>query len=177
MKLSPKLEAAFNDQILIEFESVYAYLQMAADFDFDNWSGFATWMKAQSQEEWMHATKFTNFVLQRGGAVKLQALSAPKSGIASPLEAFERALEHEKRVSLSIHQLYQAAMAENDFSSLPLLQWFVNEQVEEEDTVNTIVERMRRVGSDNTGLLLLDRELASRPAGGAVGATSIVGGR
>ncbi len=164
MKLSPKLEAAFNNQILLEFESVYAYLQMAADFNFQNWSGFAQWMKVQSAEEWLHATKFTNFVLQRGGAVRLQALPAPKSGIETPLSAFERALEHEKKVSQSIHNLYQQAMAENDFSSLPLLQWFVNEQVEEEDTVSTIVEQMRRIGNDSTGLLILDRELGARSA-------------
>jgi len=165
MKLSPTLEEAFNNQILIEFESVYAYLQMAADLERENWSGFSAWMNAQSQEEWMHATKFTNFVLQRGGAVHLQALAAPRTGFASPLSAFEVALEHERRVSASIHALYAQAMNENDYASLPLLQWFVNEQVEEEDMVGRIVERLRKVASDNTGLMLLDRELSTRAAG------------
>jgi ferritin len=164
MKLSPSLEEAFNNQVLMEFESVYAYLQMAADLDHANWSGFSAWMNAQSQEEWLHATKFTNFVLQRGGAVHLQALAAPRSGFANPLEAFEVALEHERRVSASIHGLYAMAMSENDYASLPLLQWFVNEQVEEEDMVGRIVERLRKVGADNTGLMMLDRELAARPA-------------
>lgn len=165
MKLSETLQAAFNRQILMEFESVYAYLQMSADLEKENWSGFARWMHVQSQEEWVHATKFTDFVLQRGGAVRLEALAAPLTGFASPLEAFEAALGHERRVSASIHALYGQAMAENDFSSLPLLQWFVNEQVEEEDSVNRIVERMRKVGSDNTGLLILDSGISSRSPG------------
>lgn len=162
MKLSPTLEKAFNDQILVEFESVYAYLQLAADFDEKNWQGFSQWMQIQSQEEWMHATKFTNYVLQRSGVVRLQALPAPTYGFESPLAAFERALEHEKRVSLSINKLYAQVVAENDYSSLPLLQWFVNEQVEEEDNVGRIVERLRLVGDDNTALMFLDRDLASR---------------
>lgn len=164
MKLSPALEVAFNNQILMEFESVYAYLQMSADLDHQNWGGFAAWMHIQSQEEWSHATKFTQFVLQRGGAVRLQPLAAPDAGFASPLAAFERALEHERRVSQSIHNLYALVIAENDFASLPLLQWFVNEQVEEEDSVGRIVERMRVVGNDNTALLFLDRELGARAA-------------
>jgi ferritin len=167
MKLSTTLETAFNKQILMEFESVYAYLQMAADLEKENWSGFSRWMHVQSQEEWMHATKFTDFVLQRGGAVRLQPLAAPKTGFTSPLDAFEAALEHERRVSTAIHGLYAQAMTESDFSSLPLLQWFVNEQVEEEDTVGRLVARLRKVAPDNTGLLMLDREVGSRPPGAA----------
>lgn len=164
MKLSPTLEAAFNDQILLEFESVYAYLQLAADFEERHWSGFSQWMHVQSQEEWLHATRFTNYLLQRGGALRLRPVAAPTYGFDSPLAAFERALSHEKRVSAAIHDLYAKVSAENDYSSLPLLQWFVNEQVEEEDNVGRIVERLRLVGADNTGLLFLDRELAARPA-------------
>ncbi len=164
MKLSPALEKAFNDQVLLEFESVYAYLQLAADFDERNWPGFASWMNVQSQEEWLHATKFTDYILQRGNVVRLQPLAAPAYGFPAPLAAFERALEHEKKVSQAIHRLYAMAIAENDYSSLPILQWFVNEQVEEEDSVGRIVERMRLVGDDNTGLMFLDRELGSRPA-------------
>lgn len=164
MKLSPTLEAAYNAQILMEFESVYAYLQMAADLEYENWTGFSHWMHLQSQEEWGHANKFTHFVLQRGGKVTLQPLAAPGTGAVSPLAAFERALEHEQRVSQAIHNLYAKAAAENDYASLPLLQWFVNEQVEEEDMVGKIVEQMRKVGGDGTGLLILDRELAQRTA-------------
>ena len=170
MKLSPTLEAAFNAQILMEFESVYAYLQMAADLDHANWPGFAAWMHLQSQEEWMHATKFTDFVLQRGGRVKLEPLAAPQSDLSVPLTAFEHALGHEQRVSASISALYGQALGESDFASLPLLQWFVNEQVEEEDSVGRIVERMRAVGTDTTGLMILDRELAARRPVSSLGA-------
>jgi ferritin len=177
LKLSASLEAAFNDQILLEFESVYAYLQLAADFEERHWSGFSRWMNVQSQEEWGHATRFTDFVLQRGSAVRLRALGAPSSGFASPLEAFERALAHEKRVSAAIHTLYAKVMAENDYSSLPLLQWFVNEQVEEEDNVGRIVERIRLVGSDNTGMLFLDRELGARVPSADSPATGATPGR
>lgn len=167
MKLSPTLETAYNEQILMEFESVYAYLQMAADLEYENWSGFAHWMQLQSQEEWAHANKFTSFVLQRSGKVTLKPLSAPGSTTATPLAAFERALGHEQRVSQAIHNLYARVIAENDYASLPLLQWFVNEQVEEEDMVGKIVEKMRKVGDDNTALLILDRELAQRTAASA----------
>lgn len=169
MSLSPSLEAAFNSQIHIEFDSVYAYLQLSADFKERNLDGFSTWMHLQSQEEWEHAMKFTDFVLSRGGSVRLQAIEAPKSGFAAPIEAFERALAHEQRVTKSIHDLYARAMAESDFASLPLLQWFVNEQVEEEATVAGIVERLRMVGAEPTGLLFMDRELAARAAGGRGG--------
>lgn len=166
MRLSQTLEAAFNQQILIEFESVYAYLQMEADLEVLNWPGFARWMQLQSQEEWMHANKFTQFVLARGGRVQLEPLSRPQSGFRTPLEAFEKALEHERKVSASIHALYTKVLAENDFASLPLLQWFVNEQVEEEDMVGKIVDRLRAVGDNVTGLLFLDRELGTRAATG-----------
>lgn len=169
MKLSPALESAFNEQIHLEFESVYAYLQMAADLDAQSWSGFSTWMHGQSQEEWMHANKFTQFVLQRGNQVQLRGIGDPAAGLGSPLAAFERALEHERKVSQAIHALYAKAVAENDYASLPLLQWFVNEQVEEEDTVGRIVDRLRLVGNDNTGLMILDRELGQRPAASAAG--------
>lgn len=164
MHLSAKLETAFNDQIHLEFESAYVYLQLGADFEARNLHGFAHWMRAQSQEEWGHAMKFTTFVLDRGGSVRLQAIAAPESGFASPLAAFERALAHEQRVSKAIHDLYASALAESDFASLPLLQWFVDEQVEEERMVGDIVERLKMIGEDPTGLLFVDRELGSRTA-------------
>lgn len=164
MNLSTTLEKALNDQIRLEFESSYAYLQMAADFQRQNFEGFSSWMKLQSEEEWMHGMKFTEFVLDRGGAIKLQAISAPDADSGLPVEVFERALQHEQRVSKSIHALYGQALKEGDFAALPLLQWFVNEQIEEEATVDGIVERLRMVKSDSTGLLFMDGELGNRAA-------------
>lgn len=170
MNLSETLEKALNDQIRLEFESVFAYLQMAVDFQRDNLDGFAHWMRLQSEEEWAHAMKFTDFVLDRGGSVTLQTLAAPSGQASSPVEAFERALGHERKVSASIQSLYAQALKESDFAALPLLQWFVNEQIEEEAAVDGILERLRMVSDDSTGILFIDRELAARTASPAPGA-------
>lgn len=164
MKLSDTLCDAYNTQIQLEFESAFVYLQMAADFEHRNMTGFASWMRTQAGEEQTHAMKFLDFVLDRGGAVQLRGVPASPVTPATPLEAFEVALRHEQRVSKAISDLYAAAFKEQDFASLPLLQWFVNEQIEEESTVSKIVERLRMVGDDGTGLLFLDRELGQRPA-------------
>lgn len=161
MQLSPSLTQAYNDQVQLEFESSFAYLQMGADFELRSLPGMATWMRLQSQEEHLHAMKFIQFVLDRGG--KLQLAPTPDTVVAT----FEAALAHERRVTRAIHDLYAKALEEHDFASLPLLQWFVNEQVEEEATVSTILERLRMVGDDRTGLLFLDRELGQRSSAGA----------
>lgn len=162
MQLSRSLEKVYNDQIKLEFESVYAYLQLSADMERANFPGFAHWMQLQATEEWSHATKFTRFVLDRGGSVTLQPIEAPQSGVNAPLKAFELALQHEIRVTAAIHDLYRLATSEGDYASLPLLQWFVSEQVEEESSVGLIVERLRMVGEAPAGMLLLDRDLGSR---------------
>jgi len=164
MNLSDTLCDAYNAQIQLEFESSFVYLQMAADFEHRNMTGFASWMRSQAAEEHTHAMKFLDFVLDRGGAVNLRAIPASPATPATALAAFEVALRHEQRVSRAISDLYAAALKEQDFASLPLLQWFVNEQIEEEATVSKIVERLRMVGDDGTGLLFMDRELGQRPA-------------
>lgn len=168
MQLSPELTRAYNDQIQLEFESSFAYLQMGADFELRSLPGMAKWMRMQSGEEYAHAMKFIQFVLDRGAKLQLNALAAPAATPASVVATFEAALGHEQRVSKAIHGLYAKALAEQDFSSLPLLQWFVNEQVEEENTVSSILDRLRMVGDDRTGLLFLDRELGARTGVGAV---------
>lgn len=169
MQLSEALTAAYNDQIQLEFESSFAYLQMGADFELRSLPGMSNWMRLQSQEEYLHAMKFIQFVLDRGGKLQLKPIAAPSPTPDGVVEAFETALRHEKRVTKTIHSLYGAAMDEKDFASLPLLQWFVNEQTEEEATVSTIVDRLRMVGDDRTGLLFMDRELGQR-AGAATAA-------
>lgn len=168
MQLSPALLKAFNDQVRLEFESSFAYLQMGADFESRSLPGIGAWMRAQSGEEHTHALKFIQFVLDRGGKLELKALAAPAPTPDSVVGTFQVALSHEQRVTSAIHGLYAKALDEGDYSSLPLLQWFVNEQVEEENTVSTILDRLRMVGEDRTGLLFLDRELGAR-AGGAAG--------
>ena len=168
MQLSPELTKAYNDQIQLEFESSFTYLQMGADFELRSLPGMASWMRMQSTEEHVHAMKFIQFVLDRGGKLQLKSISAPGATPETVVGAFETALHHEQRVTKAIHGLYSQALNGQDYSSLPLLQWFVNEQVEEESTVSTILDRLNMVGDDRTGLLFLDRELGAR-----VGATDV----
>jgi ferritin len=167
MALSEELDEAFNDQIRLEFESMYVYLQMAAHFETVDLVGFASWMRLQAEEERAHAMKFFDFVIDRGSEVRLRALDAPKIDASSPLAVVEQALEHEKAVTASIHRLYQLADGESDYASFPLLQWFISEQVEEEATVSHIVERVRRAGDDQSAILLLDNELGARTGAGS----------
>ena len=162
MQLSKELTKAYNDQIQLEFESSFAYLQMGADFELRSLPGIANWMRMQSGEEHGHALKFIQFVLDRAGKLELKSIAAPGPTPDTVVATFEAALGHEQRVTKAIHNLYSLALTGQDYSSLPLLQWFVNEQVEEESTVSTILDRLRMVGEDRTGLLFLDRELGAR---------------
>ncbi len=172
MQLSPALTSAYNDQIQLEFESSFAYLQMGADFELRSLPGMGRWMRLQSSEEHLHAMKFIQFVLDRGGKLELKTLAAPHATPTTVVGTFEAALAHEQRVTRAIHELYKQALDGQDFASLPLLQWFVNEQTEEEATVSTILERLRMVGDDQTGLLFLDRELGARAPGADTGAAA-----
>ncbi|MDH3500337.1 MAG: ferritin [Acidimicrobiia bacterium] len=162
--MSEKLAAAYNEQITLEFESSHAYLQLAAYFADESLTGFETWMRMQAEEERAHAIKFFDFVLDRGNEVRLGAIAAPAAMPASALEAFEIALEHEQKVTTSIGDLLTLAEQENDAASYPLLQWFLNEQVEEEAVVGEIVDQLRFAGGNPAAILMLDRERASRPA-------------
>ena len=163
--MSPKLQDAYNDQITLEFASSYAYLQMAAFLDDANLPGFANWMRQQAEEERVHAMKFFDFVLDRGNQVELRSIPAPSSDYTSPLSAFEASLAHEQKVTASIHELYGQATNEKDFESLPLLHWFITEQVEEEATVSELIEQIAMAGDNGAALLLLDRELGTRLPG------------
>lgn len=162
MKLSQALQQAFNDQVNLEYASMYAYEQLSAFCAERNLPGFAHWMRAQAAEELQHARRFTDFLLDRGGSVTLQAVPAPASGIDSALAAFEDALSHEQQVSAAIQDLYRMAEAEKDYASYPLLQWFITEQIEEESSVGLIVERLRMAADNSSAVLMLDRELAAR---------------
>ena len=127
-----------------------------------NLPGFAHWMRTQSREELQHAMRFYDFVLERNGRVALQAIDAPLVEFGSPLEVFERALEHEQKVTAMINALYGLASRENDYASQAFLQWFVTEQVEEEKNAGDVVETLRMIGHSSEALFLLDRELGRR---------------
>ena len=160
--LSEKMEKALNDQIQAEMYSAYLYLSMEAYFQSINLNGFAAWMRAQTQEEMVHAMKFYDFICERGGKVILQAIDAPPSEWDFPLAAFERAYEHEQMVTARINDLVDVAIAERDHATNNFLQWFVAEQVEEEDSTNAVVEQVKLVGEAQGGLFMLDRELGQR---------------
>jgi ferritin len=162
MQMSTQLEAAFNRQITMELASSTSYLQMAAYLDGRGLTGMAGWMRAQAAEERDHALRFFDFVLARGNTVAIGAMEGPRSEFGSAQEVFENALSQEKLVSRTIAELYRLASDEVDAASFPLLQWFLQEQVEEESTVSEIIERLALAGSSGSALLQLDRELGSR---------------
>lgn len=155
---------ALNEQANKEFFSSYLYLSMSAFFDSKNLGGMAQWMKMQSEEEYEHAMKFYEFILRVGGEVKLGAIEAPKTNWDNPLQIFEESLEHEKFISKSIHEIMDLAIEENNHPTKSFLQWFIDEQVEEEDSVGQIVENFRMIGDSKGGLFMLDRELGARSA-------------
>lgn len=161
---SPKMQDAMNEQIQAELYSAYIYLGMAAYYDAVNLPGFAHWMRLQTQEEMAHAMKFYHFIYDRGGSVVLQAIEQPSSEYDSPLAAFEETLAHEQKVTARIHDLYALAVEEKDYASQSFLQWFVDEQVEEEKTASEIVEQIKMIQDSKMGLFMLDRQLAGRQA-------------
>ncbi len=170
--LSKKMEKALNDQIQAEIYSAYLYLSMEAYFQSINLTGFASWMRVQYQEEMAHAMKFYGYINERGGRVILQAIESPPSDWESPLAVFEATLEHEQKVTARINDLVDVAIAERDHATNNFLQWFVAEQVEEEDSANGVVEQIKLLGDAQGGIFMLDRELGQRtftPPGAAAG--------
>ena len=153
---------AINEQIKHEFDSAYLYLAMAVSFEESSLPGFAGWMYRQSEEETQHGRKFLKFLLDRGEHVQLLPLDQPPDSFRNALDAFEQALEHEKFITSRIHGLYELATRENDYPAQVLLNWFVEEQVEEEQTTSAIVDRLKLAGDEGAALLMLDGELARR---------------
>jgi len=160
--LSEKMLNTMNHQINRELFSAYLYLSMAAYFRSINLKGFANWMEVQCQEEMTHAQKFYNFIDERGGKAIMGAIEAPANTWASPLAAFEETLKHEQLVTSLINNLVKLSLEENDFASHSFLQWFVNEQVEEESSADDIIQQLKLVGNQGQGLFMIDRELGLR---------------
>lgn len=165
MKLNDKLAEALDTQITLELESSIAYLQLAIALEDADLPGMASWMRIQADEERGHADKFIDHVTARGNRPQIGAIPAPVDPGTEVVAAFEASLAHEQRVSESIRSLYRLAVDEGDIDSLPLLSWFVEEQVEEESTVSEILGRLKLIGNDGPGLLRLDEELGSRAPG------------
>ena len=171
--ISEKMQEALNGQLNAELYSSYLYLSMAAYFQDLNMGGCANWMRVQAQEEDMHAMKFYNFINERGGRVVLTTIDGPPTEWDSPLAAFEDAYRHELKVTALINDLVDLALTEHDHATNIFLQWFVTEQVEEEDSANEVVQKIKLIGEDKSGFFMLDQELGQRvftpPAAGAEG--------
>ncbi|MFP4380018.1 MAG: ferritin [Candidatus Sumerlaeia bacterium] len=160
--LNETMEKALNEQIQAETYSAYLYKSMEAYYLDQDLPGFANWMHQQTFEEMLHADIFFRFIDERGGRIKLLPIDEPGHDWDSPLAAFEASLEHEKYISGRINDLMNLAIKEGDHASNAMLQWFVKEQVEEEASVKTIVQKLKLVKSEGAGLFMIDQELAAR---------------
>jgi ferritin len=160
--LKKKVLKALTRQINEEMYSGYLYLSMESYFHSISLSGFATWMRVQAQEELYHGMKLYDFVHERGGRVILDAINRPDSKWTTPLIAFEQVMAHEEKVTALINELMDLATAEQDHATKIFLQWFVSEQVEEEASVGEVLNKLRLIQNDSSGLFMLDAELAKR---------------
>ena len=162
--MKTKVEKALKEQVHAEFFSFYLYLSVAAYFTAQHLDGFSHWMRIQAQEEFGHAMKLFDYLNERGGTVELMALDAPQKEWDSPSSAVEAVLKHEQYISNRINQIVDLATAENDHATTVMMHWYVNEQVEEEATADTLYHQVMMVEGSPHGLLMIDRELAGRPA-------------
>lgn len=160
--INEKLEKAFNDQINKELYSEYLYLSMQAYFERLNLKGFVNWMSVQVQEEHAPALGMFDYLNQRGGNVQLEAIDKPETDWESPLAVFEQVLEHEEYVTSRINALMDVAEETKDRAAMSFLNWYLKEQVEEEDNVGNVLATLKLIGDDKKALLMLDKDLATR---------------
>ena len=156
------MEEAINEQINREMYSSYLYLAMSAYSSAKGLPGFAHWFRIQVEEETIHAMKFFDYMNRQGANVKLKEIQAPPMEFGTPLEMFQKTLEHERFITRSIHELVDLAIAEKDHATNAFLQWYVNEQIEEEENDNDIIAKLKLVGDNVNSLYMLDNELSQR---------------
>lgn len=160
--ISSKIQDAINAQINAEFWSAYLYLSMGMHFEAEGHTGIANWFRIQFKEEQAHAEIFINYLLSRGGRVELKAIADVPTTWESPLAAYTDTLAHEEKVTALINNLYALAEAEHDYATRGKLDWFVSEQVEEEETAKSLIDRLKLIGDNGLALYMLDQELAQR---------------
>jgi len=160
--ISKKMEAAINDQMNFEIYSGYIYLAMGAYMDSLDLAGFANWMKVQWEEEFFHAKKMYDFILERGGRPVYAPVPEPPKDWENVKAAFEHALEHEKIVTGRINDLMTLAIEEKDYATRSFLNWYVDEQVEEESNVDGIIKQLNMIKDSGHGIFMLDKEFGSR---------------
>ena len=156
------MQDALNEQVNAELYSAYLYLSMEAYFESVNLPGFANWMRIQTQEELTHTTKIYDYVNERGGRITLKAIDAPPTQWDSPLAVFQAGFAHEQKVTGLINELVNISIELKDHASNMFLQWFVNEQVEEEKNADDVVQKLKLMADAPGGLYMLDAELAQR---------------
>ena len=166
--ISQAMEKALFDQLNHEFYSAYLYLAMSAYCSHLEFNGAADWLKLQYEEEHIHATKIYNYLVEQGVHVVLKELEQPPSEYGSVLDVFTASLTHEQSMTARLNDLSDQALKEKDHATYNLLQWFVNEQVEEEATVGAIISKLKLVKDDCYGLLMIDNELGGRSAPEAI---------
>lgn len=174
MAISKIMEEAINEQINKEFYSAYLYLSMESYFDSKSMKGFANWMRIQAQEEMTHAMKLFDHVGERGGKVTLKSIDKPNNDWKTPLDVFEEVYAHEIIVTKSIHNLAEIAEKEKDRSALSFLQWFIDEQVEEEASSDEIRQKLIMTKQDSAGIFMIDQELAQRIFTNSAGVASSI---
>jgi len=162
--ISSDMEKMLNSQLNYELFSAYQYAAVSAYFETQNLNGFTHWVEQQVKEEMDHAARFYRYINDIGGRVSLEAIGKPRAEFDSPLQAFEAAYEHEVAVTQRIYELADLAHKENDHATSTFLQWFINEQVEEEKNADEVVQKLKLIGSDPNGLFMLDLEMAKRTA-------------
>lgn len=160
--ISKKVEDALNGQINKEMFSAYLYLSMASYADLNGFKGIATWFKVQYHEEMVHAMKFFEYIISQGGSVTLRAIEQPQTDFPSPQNLFEKALDHERFVTKSINDLVDMALTEKDHATKIFLDWFVTEQVEEEQNASEILQTLKMIGDNKAALFLYDKDLGTR---------------
>jgi len=161
-RISPKVQTALNKQINRELASAYVYLAMSTWADEQNLQGAASWLRIQWEEELVHATKIVDYIGNRGGTVKLTVIAEPPAKYKDLLDVFKNVLKHEEDVTAAINSLYGLAVGEKDYATQTLLDWYVNEQVEEENQPMEIISMLELAGNSPSGLLMVDRQLAER---------------
>lgn len=162
MSMPKPVVEAMNEQINRELYSAYLYLSMAGWFDSQHLPGFASWFRVQAREELAHAERFFDHLIDRGCTPALGAIDAPPSDFGTVHAAADQVLEHERFISASIGAIHDLAIEHSDHASLPMLMWFINEQVEEEKSVQDIIDRLALIESAGESLVLLDQELGAR---------------
>tara|TARA_Y100000590_G_scaffold441056_1_gene567224 strand:+ start:4 stop:507 length:504 start_codon:yes stop_codon:yes gene_type:complete len=156
------VEKLLNDQLTLEFEAAYSYLGMAAYFESIDYGGGAHWMKCQSKEEMHHFHKIFDFIFERDGLVNLSPVKKPNVKYKGVLDVFKTSLAQEKKVTASIHTIYDACLKQKAYASFNFLNWFIEEQVEEEAEVTRIIKEIERIHDNKSAMLILDRELGKR---------------